>query len=70
MSNRRRLRPTNPVSMLIRSQDGAKIPGGCEQCDAYQTVQSDYYGPDLHRLAVHHDDWCPFLARIASGDAA
>lgn len=64
MSNRRRLRPTNPASMTIRAADGATIPGGCEHCDAYQTVHADYWGPDLHRITMHHDNWCPFLARI------
>jgi hypothetical protein len=53
---RRRPRPTNPGSMLIRANDGARIPGGCDHCDAYQVVHADYYGRDLHRLAVHDDD--------------
>lgn len=61
MSNRRKLRPTNRASMLIRSQDGARIPGGCDTCDAYQVVHADAYGPNLHSISVHHDDWCPFL---------
>jgi hypothetical protein len=52
--------------MLIRRQDGARIPGGCDHCNAYQVVHADYWGPDLHRLAIHHDDWCPwFTARKA-----
>jgi hypothetical protein len=66
MSSRRRLRPTNPASMLIRAHDGAHIPGGCDHCNAYQVVHADYWGRDLHRLAIHHDDWCPwFTARKA-----
>jgi hypothetical protein len=66
MSSRRKLRPTNPASMMIRANDGARILGGCDHCDAYQVVHADYYGPDLHRLAIHHDEWCPsFTARKA-----
>lgn len=61
MSNRRKLKPTNPASLLIRRQDGARIPGGCQHCDAYQVVHADFFGPDLHRLSVHHDDWCPWF---------
>lgn len=64
--SRRRLRPTNPASMLIRAHDGARILGGCDHCNAYQVIHADYWGRDLHRLAIHHDDWCPwFTARKA-----
>lgn len=39
MSNRRR--PEMPtVAAVLRQLDGARIPGGCEYCNAYQTVQS------------------------------
>lgn len=62
MSNRRRLKPTNPASMAIRRMDGARIPGGCDHCDAYQVVRADYWGANLHSIEVRHDDWCPWLA--------
>jgi hypothetical protein len=55
---------TNPASAAIRAMDGARIPGGCDRCDAYQTIHADHYGPDMHRILVHHDDWCPFLASL------
>jgi cytochrome c2 len=48
--------------MAIRAQDGATIPGGCDHCDAYQIVNADKFGPNLHQIAIHHDDWCPVLA--------
>jgi hypothetical protein len=35
------------------------IPGGCDECDAYQTVESPE--PGIHLIHVHHDDWCPRL---------
>lgn len=37
--------------------DGQRIPGGCEDCDAYQTV--DTTQPPIYRITVHHDDTCP-----------
>ena len=41
--------------------DGAEIPGGCDECETpYQTVKSESFG---FVLTVHHDDWCPRLAR-------
>jgi hypothetical protein len=40
--------------------DGERIPGGCDQCDAYQTVEPA--APGVWTMTVHHDDWCPFLA--------
>jgi hypothetical protein len=39
--------------------DGARIEGGCDYCDAYQTVAPAVAG--VWTLAVHHDDWCPWL---------
>jgi hypothetical protein len=52
--------------MLIRANDGARIPGGCDQCNAYQVVHADYWAPNVHSIAIHHDDWCPwFTARKA-----
>jgi hypothetical protein len=54
--------PTNPASELIRSMDGAQVPGGCDQCDAYQVVVADRWGPNMHSIEVRHDDWCPWLA--------
>jgi hypothetical protein len=40
-------------------KEGEQIPGGCDSCDAYQTV--DTPTPGIHMITVHHDDWCPFL---------
>jgi hypothetical protein len=66
MSNRRKPRPTNPASMLIRAHDGARIPGGCDHCNAYQEIRADYWAPGIHSIAIQHDDWCPwFTARKA-----
>lgn len=66
MSNRRRLRPPprpqHPITAQLAALDGAQIPGGCEHCNAYQTVRANADGPDVHRITVHHDDWCPWWA--------
>jgi hypothetical protein len=61
VSNRKRLpRAQNPASAILGALDGAQIPGGCDHCGAYQTVQAHAYGPDLHKITVHHDDRCPW----------
>jgi len=36
-----------------------QIPGGCDDCDAYQTVTQ--HG-QITLIEVHHDDTCPWLA--------
>ena len=42
------------------SQIGAEqIPGGCDHCEAYQTVETT--SPGVHMIFVHHDDLCPVL---------
>jgi hypothetical protein len=64
MTNRRKLRqptPDSPVSELIASLDGARIPGGCDACDAYQVVQARAGHRNVHLMKVFHDDGCPVL---------
>jgi hypothetical protein len=61
---RRRLSPTqDAIAQILGPLDGARVPGGCEVCNAYQTVQPD--APGVWMIRVHHDDWCPQLARLA-----
>ncbi|TXI50198.1 hypothetical protein [Mycolicibacter arupensis] len=43
----------------LASLDGARIPGGCDDCDAYQTV--DATQAPLFLLQVHHDSTCPWF---------
>lgn len=47
------------VLRLLGPVDGRRIPGGCDQCDAYQTVTVVEAG--LFVMTVHHDDNCSFL---------
>jgi hypothetical protein len=47
---------------------GARIPGGCEHCDAYQTAEP--IQATAWRITVHHDADCPWLAARKSRKAA
>lgn len=50
------------IAGMLGPLDGARIPGGCAHCDAYQTVSPVTAG--MWDMTVYHDDWCPFwLAR-------
>lgn len=52
-----------PIAADLFGQfDGARIPGGCDNCDAYQTVTPIVAG--AWQVTVHHDDWCPTLQAI------
>ena len=42
----------------LDSMTGHRMPGGCDDCDAYQTMTSKADG--LYELLIHHDDTCPF----------
>jgi len=56
VSNRRRLRPQT-VPSVLDSMTGHRMPGGCDDCTAYQTVEQ--HDPGVYLLTVHHDDTCP-----------
>jgi len=69
MSNGRRFRRRlsenqQALAAILGPLDGAHIPGGCQRCDAYQTVSPLTAG--AWQVTVHHDDWCPVLAATAS----
>jgi hypothetical protein len=54
------LSPTQRAhELLMRPLVGRETPGGCESCDAYQTVRPGV--PGVWHLTVHHDDDCPAL---------
>ena len=38
---------------------GRRLPGGCNDCNAYQTMTRVDDG--LYVLTVHHDESCPVL---------
>lgn len=60
MSNGRPFR--RQLTDLLGPLDGARIPGGCDTCDAYQTTQPLTEG--VWQLTVHHDDDCTTFATI------
>jgi hypothetical protein len=63
MSNSRAFRRhlTNALGAL----DGARLPGGCEECNAYQTVRPVEAG--IWSITVHHDEDRRILA-VACGE--
>jgi hypothetical protein len=74
MSNRRKIRsaadePRNPgwLNDSLAPIDGARIPGGCDDCDAYQTVTATYGQRGISQIKIHHDDSCPTLRRMQGG---
>jgi hypothetical protein len=42
---------------VLEELTGRRLPGGCEDCDAYQVVTR--CDSDLYVLAIHHDTTCP-----------
>ena len=44
--------------------DQFQIPGGCDECDAYQTVPEQEPGSKVLHIFVHHDDDCPARQRM------
>lgn len=53
------------VQDFLGPLDGARIPGGCDDCNAYQKVRLESAG--VWSVTVCHDDWCPFLAALETG---
>ena len=45
-------------SQTLDAMTGKRIPGGCDDCDAYQVMVRCEAG--VYVLEVHHDDTCPF----------
>jgi hypothetical protein len=45
--------------------DDIRIPGGCDDCDAYQSFDSSQ--APSYRITVHHDDTCPAYRAMNSG---
>jgi len=46
---------------LLASFAGRRVPGGCDDCDAFQQMRKEADG--VFVLAVHHGRGCPWLAR-------
>lgn len=44
---------------VLDAMTGRRLPGGCDDCDAYQVMSRCADG--LYVLTVHHDETCPYL---------
>ena len=44
------------LDQLFAAMAGRQIPGGCDDCDAYQTMTQQH---GIHVINIHHDDTCP-----------
>jgi len=71
VSNRKKL-PAQPprdhgwLNDALTPIDGARVPGGCDDCDAYQVINATWGQRGLSRIEIHHDDWCPAYGRMVS----
>ena len=54
------------LTNVLGPLDGARIAGGCDHCDAYQTVGVVEAG--IWTLTVHHDESCPWWNEYAPKD--
>lgn len=52
-------RPRNRTADQLHALTGIPFDGGCDDCDAFQTV--DDRDAPVFILRVHHDDTCPTL---------
>ncbi len=59
-------RPDDLLRDLYGTLDGARVPGGCRHCAAYQTLAPVEAG--LWTVTVHHDDRCPWFRRRGASD--
>ena len=47
------------IGDLFHSLTGRPLPGGCDDCDAFQIMEEDKTHPGVWHLVIHHDDECP-----------
>lgn len=50
--------PQPHAASVLEHLTGHRLPGGCDDCDAYQTVTQ--HGDGVYVLTVRHDETCPF----------
>ncbi|MFF0876856.1 hypothetical protein [Micromonospora aurantiaca (nom. illeg.)] len=48
------------MTINIAALDGLTLHGGCEHCQAQQTINANAHGPHAHALVITHDDHCPW----------
>ncbi|WP_148574954.1 hypothetical protein [Nocardioides caldifontis] len=52
-------RPAPRIPSMLNAMTCRRLPGGCDDCDAYQEMSRCADG--LYVLTVHHDPTCPYL---------
>jgi len=62
VSNSRRLRRQTIVPSVLDQMTGHRMPGGCDDCSAFQSVEKQANG--VYVLTVNHDGCCPFLRGV------
>src|SRR5262245_22052075 len=68
-------RPRHPVARRLFVLDGKRVPGGCHNCDAYQTITAQpvidgYAHINVTGIRVYHDPWCPRMTQATPAGAA
>jgi len=61
MTGNRQSKDRRPIGSALDAMTGHRMPGGCDDCHAYQTIEQ--HAPGVYVLAVFHDDTCPELRR-------
>lgn len=56
---------SDPLVNVLGPLEGAEIPGGCDQCDAYQKLRAESAG--VWAVDVFHEYACPVLKTIEKG---
>ena len=51
---------------FFKALAGLRVPGGCDDCDAYQEVREEQ--PGITIITVRHDDTCPVYLRMTARD--
>lgn len=58
-----------PVADALADFIGHQVPGGCEDCGAFQTLEREAVG--VYVVRVFHDQSCPWWrGSLAGGDRA
>jgi hypothetical protein len=55
---------------LLAAMVGTSAPGGCDDCDAVQTLERDPRMPGIYLLHVQHDETCPTYQRLKRNGVA
>ncbi|MFI7508640.1 hypothetical protein ACIBSS_17595 [Micromonospora aurantiaca] len=48
------------MTINIAALDGLTLPGGCDHCQAEQTIKAHAHGSRIHAVVITHDHGCPW----------